>query len=445
MSLINRIAPLTVFIMAFVLGADAPVTRLAAAGPYSLIHAPPTTARCERIMHRACYSPRQLQTAYDMGPLYRAGLNGRRETIAVVESFGSPTIAADLKVFDQAFGLPAPPSLRIIHPAGRISPHNRGPGGREGWTIETSLDVEYAHAMAPGASILLVETPVDETLGLVGFPQMITSENYVIDHHLAQVISQSFGAAEQTFSSPRAILKERSAFRNARRHGVTVVAATGDEGPTSVSTMKPTYFEHRVVIWPASDPLVTAVGGTQLRLNASGGRVRADVAWNETAAAGAPWASGGGVSRVFPRPSYQRAVAGIVGIRRGLPDISMSAAKNGGALVYVTLPGSIPSGRFLTIAGTSEAAPLFAGIVAVADQAAHRSLGFLNPALYRLGAGSAPLPDITSGNTTVWFRQNRLRHTVKGFAAVRGYDLATGLGTVDGAKLVQALSGRRVG
>ena len=101
-----------------------------------------------------------------------------------------------------------------------------------GWGFETSLDVEYAHSMAPGANILLVETPVDETLGVQGFPQMIEAENYVIDHHLGDVISQSFGATEQTFPSKSSILSLRSAYFNALVHRVTVLSASGDGGAT---------------------------------------------------------------------------------------------------------------------------------------------------------------------------------------------------------------------
>ena len=101
-----------------------------------------------------------------------------------------------------------------------------------GWTDETSLDVEWSHVMAPQANILLVETPMTETEGIYGFPQIVAAENYVIDHHLGDVITQSFGAAEPTFTSPGQIFSLRSAYINAALHGVTVLAASGDQGST---------------------------------------------------------------------------------------------------------------------------------------------------------------------------------------------------------------------
>ena len=103
-------------------------------------------------------------------------------------------------------GLPAPPSFTIIHPAGAIPPYNQRNGLMVSWAEETSLDVEYAHAMAPGANILLVETPVAETIGVQGFRQIVSAENYVINHHMAAVISQSLAAAEASFPSPSALL-----------------------------------------------------------------------------------------------------------------------------------------------------------------------------------------------------------------------------------------------
>ena len=101
-----------------------------------------------------------------------------------------------------------------------------------GWTDETSLDVEWSHTMAPQANILLVETPMTETEGITGFPQIVAAENYVINHHLGDVISQSFGANEQTFTSPGQIYSLRSAYFNAAQHGVTVLAGSGDQGST---------------------------------------------------------------------------------------------------------------------------------------------------------------------------------------------------------------------
>ena len=123
---------------------------------------PPTTAQCEASFQIACYEPPQIQTAYNLKPLYDRGVNGAGTTIVIVDSFGSPTIVNDLTVFDQQFGLPAPPSLTIIAPAGAIPPYDPTNSDRVGWAGETTLDVEYAHTIAPDAKILLVETPVSE-------------------------------------------------------------------------------------------------------------------------------------------------------------------------------------------------------------------------------------------------------------------------------------------
>ena len=142
---------------------------------------------------------------------------------------------------------------------------------------------------------------------------------------------------------------------------------------------------------------------------------------------------------MFARPSYQNSVRNIVGLHRGVPDVSLSAAVNGGALVFWSFKGAGPPG-FMIIGGTSEASPEFAGIVAIADQAAGHDLGLLNPRLYAIGSGGPGLPDITIGNNTVTFAQNGRTYTVRGFNAVPGYDMASGLGGIDAAKLVAQLA-----
>jgi subtilase family serine protease len=407
---------------------------------------PPTNAQCEQAWGIACYGPKQIEQAYDMNPLYRAGLTGGGKTIVLVDSFGSPTIQQDLKIFDRAYGLPAPPSFKVIAPEGPI---NFNDPAAPGWAGEATLDVEYSHALAPGANILLVETPVDETEGITGFPQIVAAENYVIDHHLGDVISQSFGATEQTFSSPQQILGLRSAFFNAAAHDVSVLAATGDAGATDDELNETDYYPFPVVDWPDSDPLVTAVGGTQLHLDAFGNRTQPDNVWNDPAlpllGVFPPSAGNGGVSSVFGRPSYQDGVAQVVGNRRGVPDISMSAACNGAVMQYETFPA--PAGWYPSC-GTSEASPSFAGVVAIADQAAGHDLGLLNPKLYALGDGPfSGITDVTRGNNTVTFVQPSTNQTitVDGYNAGPGYDLASGLGTPDGARLVAQLAGFRQG
>jgi subtilase family serine protease len=304
--------------------------------------------------------------------------------------------------------------------------------------------------MAPGANILLVETPVSETEGVTGFPQIVKAENYVVNHHLGSVISQSFGATEQTFPNKATLESLRSAFENAAAHHVTVTAATGDSGAADVGLDETTYYLHPVVGWPPSDPLVTAVGGTQLHLNAAGQKTSPDTVWNDTYnkatqeyifgdAGPNPLAGNGGKSIFFSRPWYQDGVKNIVGNSRGLPDISMSGACNGAVDTYNSY-GGIPAGWYPTC-GTSEATPIFSGVVALADQVAGHPLGLINPALYKLSAEHAPgIVDVTSGNTTVSFTQNGKLYTVKGASAKRGYDLASGVGTINGAYFVPELA-----
>ena len=405
---------------------------------------PPTTADCETQQGIACYSPQQLQKAYNLNPLYKKGLTGKGRTIVIVDSFGSPTAKADLHQFDQDFGLPDPPHFDIIQPAGKVPDFDPTDPEQSGWGEETSLDLQWAHSIAPGANILLVETPVAETEGVTGFPEIVRAENYVINHHLGDVISQSFGATEETFPSRSALLGLRGAFKNAAKHGVTVLGASGDSGATDYKLNGEDLYTHRVNSWPSSDPLVTSIGGTQLHLDADGNRTAPDNVWNDTVLFGGAAASGGGLSHVFKRPAYQNSVADVVGKRRGTPDISMSAAVDGGVLVYIGYSGGdgITPGYYI-FGGTSEASPEFAGVVAIAAQRAHHRLGLINPRLYRLAEHHAPgIPDVTLGDNTVTFEQGGQTYTVKGYDAAPGYDLATGLGTVNAAALTRELARR---
>jgi len=404
---------------------------------------PLRTSQCVTFLGIHCYSPAQLEAAYDLAPLHAAGVTGAGQTIAIVDSFGSPTIRADLHNFDQAFGVanssgvpidPAiakDPKLTIIRPAGKVPKFRRSNGDMAGWAGETTLDVEWAHVFAPGANILLVETPVSETEGVHGFPQMIKAENYVIKHHLASVISQSFGATENTFKTRKSLFALRSAFKLAAKSGVTVLAASGDTGSTDYKLNGADLYPFRVNSWPSSDPLVTSVGGTQLNLDDAGSRLLPDVVWNDRSGAG-----GGGLSHIFARPTYQSAVSAIVGSHRGTPDVSLSAAVDGGVWVYSSYAG----GLYDVFGGTSAATPEFAGIVALANQSAGKPLGRLNPLLYSL-TGDDGVVDVTSGDNDIGTFRNSdgRRHHVPGFTALAGYDLASGLGTVDAAKLVPAL------
>ena len=392
----------------------------------------PTTA-CQADLGMSCYTPLQYRAAYDLNPLYARGITGRGETIVIVDSYGSPTIQNDLRVFDQQFGLRSP-DLQIDR-FGTIPPFDPASSAMVEWARETTLDVEYAHAVAPGAKIVLAETPVAETEGVTGLPQMMAAEESLINQGVGDVISQSFGATEDTFpgfaqGNFSSLLGLRYAFTDAQAHDVTVLAASGDEGATNDEADGTTVYPYPVNSWPSSDPLVTSVGGTQLFLDNAGRRLQPDAVWNDGHGAG-----GGGESAVFAPPAYQQAVRDVVGSHRGTPDISMSAAVNGGAWVYWSFAGA----GWDIVGGTSEATPIFSGVVALADQQAGHRLGLINPRLYQLGlAGpvgrpSGGLVDVAAGNNSFG--------GVTGFPATAGYDLASGWGTIDAAKFVPALAG----
>ena len=386
---------------------------------------PPTTYHCRVTYGIPCYSPLQLRRAYGINKLRSQGLTGHGAVIAIVDSFGSPTIRHDLHVFDHAYGLADPPKFRIVRPVGPIPAFNPDSADMRGWAGETTLDVEYAHAMAPQATIILAETPVSETEGVHGFPQIMDAERWLIHHTNVGVISQSFGATEPTFPSATSIQNLRYAFQAARNNRVTVLGGSGDLGSTDYRADMRHHFDHRVNSWPSSDPLVTSVGGTEVHLDAKGARTSADTVWND------PWgASGGGLSHVFSRPAFQQSVKSVVGTHRGTPDISLNAAVMSRVTTYSTFPGQPAVWGFA--AGTSEATPLFAGIVALAIEKAHRRLGDINAALYSLqGASSDGIVDVTGGDNGF--------DGVPGWPVVAGYDLGTGWGTVNAATFVPAL------
>ena len=412
------------------------VARPVLSGPILIgkqLPAPISTSDCQAEIGINCYTPVQYRVAYNLNPLYKGGITGAGRTIVIVDSFGSPTIANDLHVFDQQWGFPDP-DLQVMK-FGDVPAFDPTDSTMVGWAEETTLDVEYAHSIAPGAKIVLAETPVAETEGTTGLPEMMNAEKSLIDRGIGDVITQSFGATENTFpgfdsGNFSSLLNLRYAFKDALAHGVTVLASSGDDGATDAESDGSTLYPFRVNSWPSTDPLVTSVGGTMLNLDNNGNRLSPDVVWNDGFGAG-----GGGVSGVFPRPAYQSLVTKEVGKKRGTPDISMSAAVNGAAWIYTSF-GGVSVGWHL-VGGTSEASPIFSGIVALANQVAHHRLGLLNPGLYVLGAlsqhvGGTGIVDVTSGNNSF--------AGVTGFDAGTGYDLASGWGTIDAAKFVPALA-----
>ena len=229
-----------------------------------------------------------------------------------------------------------------------------------GWGGETTLDVEYAHTIAPGANILLVETPVSETEGVTGFPQIVEAENYVLAHHLGDVISQSFEATEQTFAGLAQInaYHLRAAYERAagEKDGPTVLAAAGDSGAADVELNGSTYYTHRVTSWPDSDPLVTGVGGTELVAGADGAFRSVRVERHRQHAYRRRHRSRARAAAACrccsPARPYQNGVENVVGGARGVPDVSMNAACSSPVFTYQSFPqaGTRP-------AGTRPAAP----------------------------------------------------------------------------------------
>jgi subtilase family serine protease len=396
----------------------------------------------------SCYAPAQIQRAYGLPALYARGITGKGITIAVVDPYGSATIASDLSTFDAATGLAAPPSLTVVSPEGRLA---AGPDAAT-WAVETTLDVEYAHTVAPQARIVVAEALPDVS-------DIISAEQYVVRHYHAEVISQSLTETEQVVGSAADIATMHAAYAGLVDAGVSVVASSGDTGAANTGPDGVTYYSYPATSYPASDPLVTAVGGTELSLNASGDRTAPDTVWNDTYdtatnetdygdAGPNPLASGGGKSVLFSRPFYQNSVQSVVGPARGVPDVSMSAACSAPVEIYLT-DGPGPSDWY-PACGTSEAAPLFAGVVALADQLAGHPLGQINPALYQLAAAHASgVVPVTSGSNTVSFNQDGAEHTVVGYRAGSGagpavgggsgYSLAAGVGTLNAAAFVPEL------
>lgn len=400
---------------------------------------PPSDVACRSMgSRRPCYSPREMRRAYGLTDLVNDGFTGKGQSIVIIDSFGSPTVADDLRVFDAGYGLPDPPSFKILSPLGTV-PFDPNNTDMVNWAFETTLDVEWAHAIAPGANIVLLTSPVDETEGVQGMPQFLFLEKYALNHHLGKIISQSWGATENTLFTPagREVFKDFNAFyRRAASEHVTVFASTGDSGSANLEQNLTTFYPFPTVIFPASSPWVTAVGGTSLFATTSG-NYQSETVWNE----GAADAGGGGISQVFKEPDYQQnnlpsSDQALLGGRRGIPDISYNADPATSILVYLSfLHGAV---GYYRIGGTSEGSPQWAAIIAIANQRADRPLGFLNEALYELGNSNdaaESFHDITVGNNA----QPGIPPGIPGYNATHGWDAASGWGTPRAGELIQQL------
>ena len=382
-----------------------------------------------------CYDPYQMRHAYNIDTLVNAGLDGRGKTIVIVDAYQSPNIVGQLNFYDGFYGLPglnglgnpADPNLGTftqVAPDG-LTPFVAGDPNMSGWAEEISLDVLWAHAIAPGANITLVLAKSNNDADI------LSATKYAVDHHLGDVISQSFGENESCMD-PALVAQQHQVFADATRKHITLFASAGDDGATQVNCDGTALV--KAASSPASDPLVTAVGGTELHAaryclavlgcdpaaNPAPGTYQGEVVWNEPALGIA--ATGGGFSVLYGEPSYQQ---GTIhgGKQRGVPDVSYSAAVLHGALTYLDIPG-IPAGMYL-FGGTSAGSPQWAAIQAIADQKAGYGLGFINKAAYHIGQSkkhyAASFFDVTSGNNSV--------PGVQGFNAGLGWDAVTGLGS----------------
>lgn len=369
-----------------------------------------------------CYDPYEIRHAYGVDRLINAGWDGTGKTIVIVDAFQNPNIQLELSTFDTFYSLPAA-NFSYIAPQG-LTPFDPtyNNGDMVGWAEEISLDVEWAHAIAPGANILLVLAKSDQD------PDIYAATKYAVDHHLGDIISQSFGEDESCMD-PSLLRQQHQMFAEATQKHMTIFASAGDDGAAQVNCDQTAYV--KAVSSPAVDPLVTAVGGTSLvaadYTTSNPGAYESESVWNEPEYG----AGGGGFSVLYSQPLYQQRA--VWGRQRGLPDVTYNASVNNGVLTFLDIPG-LPEGFYL-FGGTSAGSPQWSAITAIADEINRFDLGFINEALYRI-AGVPPfyalsLHDITTGNNSFG--------GITGFNATPGWDAASGLGSPKAPGLVGLL------
>lgn len=423
------------------------------------------------------YQPSEVQTAYRLDKLYRSGLDGRGQTVAIVDAFGSTTIQQDIATFSAAMGLP-PADLTVI---GTPTESDFSGSPNAGWADETTLDVEWVHAIAPRAKIVLVVAPDNSFDNL--FQAIITAASVPG----VSVISNSWGDIElDTFPEFRAAADD--VFKSITARGIAINFSSGDSGDETIN------LGVADADWPASSPFVTAIGGISLSLKKNG-QIDFQTAWGnnltriaDRASLGSPpsdpvlnqgfqFGGGGGVSDVYSKPAFQR---GLTGNRRMVPDISWLADPFTGAEFIVT--GDAAGDQFIgVIGGTSLSCPMFSALWAIAAQRAGHKLGQAAAYVYDLddnaitdvkqvgssanvagliqdAGGNSPevpsdlaaplqnLPDFYSALynspfSTRWFVITF--GTDSQLKVLPGYDLATGVGTPNGPEFVEAVAHRR--
>lgn len=373
-----------------------------------------------------CYPPQFIRDAYDF-PNGHGTATGSGQTIVIVEAYGSPFLAGDLAGFDAQFGFSAP-DLTVIPQQTVLAPPPDG-DSPQNWALETSLDVEYAHAMAPGAKLVLAVAANGDSSNLVQV------EKEVLPQYPSAIVSQSFGGDEVgPYADPAAESAFDKLFLAQVLHGGTIVSSAGDFGASNGNdTITASY--------PASSPFSLSVGGTEGNPYPGGlwnkGQYGGEQVWNEVIPGIGFGATGGAPSAIYPVLPWQLGVTHV--FTRAEPDVSFDAASDGGVVIAF-------HGRFGVIGGTSVGAPNWAAIVALANELRGRQgkpqLGLATPQLYLLARDASTyrqdFHDITAGSNDLGNGQFGL----PGFSAKPGFDLPTGLGTPDVARLLKDLAGR---
>jgi len=358
------------------------------------------------------FSPATIRQAYGINQvLFGSSIgDGAGQTIAIVDAFNDPNIAGDLHAFDQQYGLSDPTLTRINQNGGSSLP-GAAPGRGNSWALEISLDVQWAHAIAPAASILLVEaySASDNDLAAA----VNTARNYAG----VSVVSMSWGGGEGTSA-----LNDNLFTTPAGHTPITFIASAGDQGAYSSPSQKAVEF-------PASSPNVLAIGGTRLSVSGNG-NYGSETGWGSGTSSYTNGGSGGGISGDESQPAFQKGIVTQSSNFRTVPDVAFDADPNSGVAVYDSYDSA--GNPWLQVGGTSLGAPAWAAMIAIADEG--RVLAGLStldgasqtlPALYALP--SADFHDITSGNN--------------GYAAGPGYDLVTGRGSPVANKLIPDLAG----
>jgi subtilase family serine protease len=384
-----------------------------------------------------CYTRRQFLVAYGIMPLLERGIDGLGQTVVLPEF--APVLAAltsdirqDLALFDRVSGLPA----------ARVEVDTRLDPGASLYLAggEEVEDIEMVHRVAPGAAIRVILLPqfTGAAQATAAFAKALR-----LAPSLGQVVAITFGLGESCYT-PAEVTEWNAALQADRDQHVTVIASSGDNGAAIVpcDTLSAPAPQKGVNL-PASSPLVLAVGGTSLQADRTTGAYQGETAWNTRLPASTPIpagieppeASNGGFSSLFPLPSYQGGVTGT-GTGRGMPDVAADADPFTG-----TAGASVHDGTQLIgpSSGTSAGAPFWAAIVALADQYAGHALGFINPAIYRIGRSPAyhrAFHDITAGDNVVTYS----KVTITGYRAAPGWDPVTGWGSPDAQVLVPLLA-----